>query len=219
MWRSRNLPHPPTPCPLHGEGEASAASGGEVRRLLKISLALLLLLLVAGACSDTMADQAKCKTYGQIDGFKDGACAQPLPDGVVARDAVVDNPALTTGQSDNQYVSSIPVPVTSDLLQRGHDLFTIYCQPCHGAAGYGDGVIVQYGFPAPPSFHSDGVRAQPPGFFFNVISNGMGEMYSYGQEIAVPDRWAVVAYVEALQLSQHAPAADLSAADRGQLPQ
>ncbi len=218
MWRNRDLPHPPTPSPCNGEGETSAASGGEVRRWLYGCL-LVLLVVFAGACSDTMADQAKCKTYGQIDGFKDGACAQPLPDGVVARDAVVDNPALTTGQSGDQYVSSIPVPVTADLLQRGHDLFTIYCQPCHGAAGYGDGVIVQYGFPAPPSFHSDGVRAQPPGFFFNVISNGMGQMYSYGQEIAVPDRWAVVAYVEALQLSQHAPAADLSATDREQLAQ
>ena len=182
-------------------------------------LALLALVLLASACANTMTDQVKCTTYGQIDGFQDGACAQPLADGVVAADAVVDNPALTTGIVNDQYVTDFPVPVTPDLLQRGQDLFNVYCQPCHGAAGYGDGVITQYYFPAPPSYHSAAVRRQPPGFFFNVITNGVGAMYSYAEQIAVPDRWAVVAYVQALQLSQHVPADTLPESDRGQLPQ
>ncbi len=183
------------------------------------SLLLLgVLALLMAACSDTMANQPKCLPLAEANASGVGNCALPLPQGVVARDAVVDNPALTTGIVDNQYVTDFPVAVTQDLLQRGQEQFMIYCRPCHGAAGYGDGILTKYNFPAPPSFHTDAVRNQAPGFFFNVISNGIGNMYSYRQQVSVPDRWAIVAYIRALQLSQHAPAASLPDSDRGQLP-
>ena len=185
----------------------------------KRSLCLLALVLLVAACDDNMAHQAKCLPLGAIQDFKSGACAQALPEGVVARDAVVDNPALTTGKVNDQYVTTIPIPLTQAVLERGRDRYTIYCQPCHGAAAYGDGILTKYGFPAPPSFQTDDLRSDPPGFFFDVITNGQGEMYPYASQLAVPDRWAIVAYIRALQLSQHAPADALPAADREQLPQ
>lgn len=194
-----------------------SAARNEVRRWL--CLLILFAIPLLAACGGNMEDQAKCEPLEQIQGFKDGACAQPLPAGVVARDALVGQDALTTGQSGGQYVSAIPLPVTADLLQRGREQYTIFCQPCHGAAGYGDGIAVQYGFPAPPSLHDQTMRQQPPGYLFDVITHGLGRMYAYGQEIDVPDRWAVVAYVQALQISQHAPADRLPEADRERLPQ
>src|SRR3954469_5195841 len=104
----------------------------------KRSLILVLILLVAAACDNDMAVQAKCPPLGEIQDFKDGACAQPLPAGVVANDAVVDNDALTTGKINNQYMTAVPVPVSLALLERGQNRYTIYCAVCHGASGYGD---------------------------------------------------------------------------------
>lgn len=180
---------------------------------------LLAILLLMAACDSGLAHQPKCLPLGQADHPGISACALPLPEGAVSRDAIVDNPALMTGKVNNQYVADFPVSLTKDLLERGRDRFMVYCRPCHGSAGYGDGILTKYNFPAPPSYHTDALRNQPPGFFFSVISNGSGEMYSYGQEINVPDRWAIVAYIRALQLSQYAPAANLPETDRGQLPQ
>ncbi len=181
--------------------------------------ALLIVLLLTSAACGNMADQPKCTALGQIPGFKNGACAQPLPQGVVARDTIVDNPALTTGKVGGQFVTTLPIPVSQDVLERGRDRFQIYCRPCHGAAGYGDGVVTNYGFPAPPSLHSDALRQFPPGAMFGIITSGAGSMPSYAQQIDVNDRWAIIAYVEALQLSQHATVDTLPQADKEQLPQ
>ncbi len=227
MWRSENTTSPRASfrsllLPEFREGREQKRSRRSLRQRKHLYLRLLLLLLsilLVAACDNNMSDQAKCKPYAEIDGLENGACAQPLPDGVVARDAIVDNDPLRTGMSGDNYVSDLPVDVTQDLLARGQEEYTVFCQPCHGAAGYGDGVIVQYGFPAPPSLHSIAVTMLLPGFIFDVISNGFGRMYSYGQEIAVPDRWAVVAYVQALQLSQKASVDSLPDSDREQLPQ
>ncbi len=185
----------------------------------KRSLFLLIILLLVAACDDDMAVQPKCQTLGQIQDFKDGACAQVPPQGVVARDAVVDNDALTTGKVKGQFVTSFPIPITQAVLERGQNRYTIFCSVCHGQAGYGDGITTKYYFPAPPSFQTDDLRSDPLGFFFDVISNGTGRMYPYASQLAVPDRWAIVAYIRALQLSQHAPADSLPQSDREQLPQ
>ncbi len=185
----------------------------------KARLFLLVILLLVGACDSNMTDQPKCQPLGETDASGNTGCAMPLPDGVISRDATVNNPALTSGTSNGQADASFPMPITMDILERGQNRYTIYCRPCHGAAGYGDGIIVQYYFPAPPSFHTDALRNLPPGYFFDVITNGHGRMYSYASQINVPDRWAIVAYLKALQMSQYAPLDTLPANDREQLPQ
>jgi len=183
-----------------------------------VLITLLLLFLVA-ACDDDMAVQAKCPPLGEIQDFKDGACAQPLPDGVIAANAVVNNNALTSGKVNGHYVTAIPIVLSADVLQRGQNRYTIYCAVCHGQAGYGDGIATKYEFPAPPSFHTDALRNQPVGFYFDVITSGYGKMYPYATQLNEPDRWAVVAYIRALQLSQHAPAKSLPTSDQEQLSQ
>jgi mono/diheme cytochrome c family protein len=105
--------------------------------------------------------------------------------------------------------TTFPYPVTRSILERGHERYNIYCMPCHGLAGYGDGMIVQRGFSPPPSFHTDRLRQAPVGHFYDVITNGYGAMYSYASRVSPDDRWAIIAYIRALQLSQHATIADV----------
>jgi mono/diheme cytochrome c family protein len=127
---------------------------------------------------------------------------------------------LYTGKDANGRDSSeLPVAVTKELLDRGRQRFDIYCATCHGYTGDGDGMIVQRGFLPPPSYHSDRLRQAPVGHFFDVISNGFGAMPSYADQVPVTDRWAIVAYIRALQLSQNAPLDDVPAAARAALDQ
>jgi len=112
-----------------------------------------------------------------------------------------------------------PLPLTRALLQRGQERFEIYCAPCHGRSGNGDGMIVRRGFPAPPSYHTDRLRNAPDSHFYQVISNGYGVMYPYADRVDPRDRWAIVAYIRALQLSQHAPRSQLTPQDLAHLPQ
>jgi mono/diheme cytochrome c family protein len=140
-----------------------------------------------------MTQQPKYATYAPSEVWTDGASARPLPDNVVALNEV----AHSTQRSS-------PPPVTEALLERGKERFSIYCAPCHGLAGDGDSVIVAHGFPKPPSYHIDRLLAAPAQHFFDVISNGYGVMYSYASRVEIEDRWAIVAYIRALQLSRHA---------------
>jgi mono/diheme cytochrome c family protein len=110
-----------------------------------------------------------------------------------------------------------PLPITLPVLARGRERFDIYCAPCHGRAGYGDGMIARRGFPAPSSFHISALRTAPDSHFYQVMSDGYGVMYPYADRITSADRWAIVAYIRALQLSQHAPAASLDPEDRSAL--
>jgi mono/diheme cytochrome c family protein len=110
-----------------------------------------------------------------------------------------------------------PVPVTRETLQRGQERYNIYCAVCHGANGHGNGMIVQRGFPAPPSFHSDRLRQAPPGHFYYVMTRGYGVMYSYASRVVPEDRWAIAAYIRALQLSHGATTNDVPPAERGRL--
>lgn len=118
---------------------------------------------------------------------------------------------------DNPKLEKNPLTLNRVLLARGRERFGFYCAPCHGDTGYGDGMIVQRGFPAPPSYHSDRLRQVPDGYIFGVIGQGFGRMYGYGDRVNVEDRWAIVAYVRALQLSQNTQSASLSPDERARL--
>lgn len=167
---------------------------------------LVLLAGLLAACSQQMDDQPKYEAYEAAPLFPDGSSARPPPPDTVARGALPE-PAAERN----------PYPLTRALLQRGRERFNIFCAPCHGRAGDGRGMIVQRGFPAPPSYHSDRLRAASDRHIYDVVTNGYGVMYSYAARVPRKDRWAIVAYIRALQLSRHAPLEDLSEADRRQL--
>lgn len=161
-------------------------------------LLLVALFALAGCDDDSMTTQWRYGTYARAPLFTDGTAAQPIPDGAVAQ-----------GDLDRSTASATPPAVDAALLARGHERFDIYCSPCHGLAGNADGMIVQRGFPAPPSFHSTRLRALPAQQIFDTISRGYGVMYAYGSRIEPRDRWAIVAYVRALQQSQHTDVASV----------
>ena len=129
-----------------------------------------------------------------------------------ARNAA-DRCAFFTGKNGALFASELPFPVTQAVLDRGQERFNIYCTPCHDATGSGNGLVVQRGYPKPQSYHSDRLRKIEAGVFFDVMTNGFGRMPDYRAQLTPRDRWNVVAYIRALQLSQHAAAADLPGAD------
>jgi mono/diheme cytochrome c family protein len=126
---------------------------------------------------------------------------------------------LYTGHANGLPVNTFPTPVTMEMLERGQQRFDIYCAVCHGRTGEGNGMIVRRGFPTPPSFHIDRLREAPVGHFVEVINNGYGLMYSYASRVQPADRWAIAAYIRALQLSQHAGLADAPADEQAKLEQ
>jgi mono/diheme cytochrome c family protein len=140
----------------------------------------------------------------------------PVPH-TVPRGPVEDNSPFYTGKTGGFLTTTFPVPVTAGLVAHGREAYDINCSECHGRDGYGHGMVVQRGFPAPPSYHSDRLRQAPVGHFFDVITNGYGVMYPFGSRISPGDRWAIIAYIRALQFSQAAPAAALSDEDRAKL--
>jgi mono/diheme cytochrome c family protein len=176
----------------------------------------VLAALLAG-CRQDMHDAPRYEPYEKSDFFADGRSARPLVEGTVARGHLREETPATTGRLGAAFVATAPVPVTMDLLRRGQERYDIYCSPCHGLSGAGDGMVVRRGFRRPTSFHDPRVRAQPDGYLFDVITNGFGAMPDYAAPVPVPDRWAVVAYVRALQLSQNAGVADVPADRRHQL--
>jgi mono/diheme cytochrome c family protein len=164
----------------------------------RILLGLTALLLLA-ACSDhSMTQQNRYGTYRPATLFPDGTEAQALPAGVVAQ-----------GDLERANQAATPPAVDAQLLARGQERYGIYCSPCHGLSGNGDGMIVRRGFPAPPSYHSARLRAAPAKHFFDVITSGYGVMYSYAARVEPRDRWAIVAYIRALQESRNAKLADI----------
>jgi hypothetical protein len=156
-----------------------------------------------------MAVQPYNRPYTPSDVFADGSSARPLPADTVARGHIQDDTLLFTGKdSTGQDSDEFPFSITRDMLQRGRDRFEIYCVPCHGFTGNGDGLVVQRGFNPPPSYNSDRLRQAPVGHFFDVVTNGFGSMPSYAAQLPVRDRWAIIAYIRALQLSQNANISD-----------
>ncbi|MGC8916502.1 MAG: c-type cytochrome [Thermoanaerobaculum sp.] len=170
-----------------------------------------------------MDNQPKFKAQAANPLFADGRAMRPPVPGTVPRGTLMD-PKVATGKEGDGWVSTIPVPVTRELLQRGQDRYNVFCSPCHGYSGYGDGVVnrraerLEEGTWTPvASFHTETARSRPPGYIYNAITNGVRTMPPYGSQIPVADRWAIVAYVKALQRSQHATLADVPAEVRSQL--
>jgi cytochrome c5 len=171
--------------------------------------------LLAIGCTQRMAEEPRYRPFQPSELFTDGTSARPLPADTVARGHLRDDPLLFTGKdSSGQDTAEFPFPITREILERGRQRFDIYCAVCHGYTGDGDGMVVQRGFLPPPTYHSDRLRQAPAGHFFDVITNGFGAMPSYGGQVPVTDRWAIVAYIRALQLSQHAALDDVPADQR-----
>ncbi|MEZ5331826.1 MAG: cytochrome c [Thermoanaerobaculia bacterium] len=180
--------------------------------------ALGLSLLALAACRQDMHDAPKYEPLEESRFFADGQASRPLIAGTVARGHLRDDDRLYRGVgSDGSFVTELPVEVDRDLLLRGRQRFEIYCSPCHGRTGDGRGMIVQRGFKSPQTFHQDRVRNMPVGYYFDVMTNGFGQMSSYASQVPVEDRWAIAAWVQTLQLARHAPAQRLSAEERARL--
>jgi mono/diheme cytochrome c family protein len=160
-------------------------------------------------CRNDMYNQPKKKPLAESNFFKDGMSARPLPANVISRGEVRDDPAFSAGLINGVYVTQLPVKLAPELLTRGRDRYDIYCAVCHGPTGSGEGMVVQRGFPAPPSYHLDRLRNAPIGYFYDVMTNGYGIMYSYASRVPPQDRWAIAAYIRALQLSRDARLGDV----------
>lgn len=182
------------------------------RKGLPAALALLApLVLGSAACRQDMHDTPRVEAYEATDAFADGLGNRPPVEGTVPRGWLNDDEQLTTGKVNGTLVDEFPFPVTRQVLERGRDRFNAYCSPCHGQTGLGNGMIVQRGLKVPPSFHDERLRSSPVGYYFDVMTNGFGVMQDYRSQLDAPDRWAVAAYVRALQLSQRATVADVPA--------
>ena len=177
----------------------------------RLSFALLVLpcclttLFVAG-CSlkQDMARQPKDRPLWPSDFYSDGRSARPLVENTVARGSL-ENDALFVPKDSNTF----PLPINMQLLERGQNRFNIYCSPCHGLQGDGDGLVAMRGMKHPPTYHQDRLRQVPNGYIYDVITNGFGVMLDYSAQIAPRDRWAIVAYVRALQFSRNAKISEL----------
>jgi mono/diheme cytochrome c family protein len=178
---------------------------------------LVLLALAALGCRQDMHDQPKYKPFRQSEFFADGQAMRPFVPGTVAQGTLREDEAYFAGRSGDDFVTKIPVAVTAALLERGRTEFQVFCSPCHGRTGMGDGMIVRRGFKRPGSYHVDRLRQMPIGYFFDVISKGYGAMSNYASQVPVEDRWAIAAYIRALQLSQYAPEAAVPAERRAEL--
>jgi hypothetical protein len=174
------------------------------------------LVLLAG-CRQEMADQPRYEPLEASAFFADGRSARDLVPGTVARGQLHLEGPLYTGRVEGEEVADLPLPLTPELLARGHERYNIYCTPCHDHVGTGHGMIVRRGYPHPPSFHIPRLRQAPIGHLFVVMSAGYGAMPEYGKLVPSQDRWAIVAYIRALQLSQYAPVAALPEEDRAVL--
>ena len=160
-------------------------------------------------CRLDMHVQPKYKPLDPSNFFDDGRSARPEVPGTVAHGHLRADDLLFTGKVNGEPADVFPFPVTREVLERGRERYNIYCSPCHDYTGSGRGMIVQRGFPPPPSYHLERLVKAPAGHFFEVISNGYGAMYSYASRVTPEDRWAIVAYIRALQLSQHATLEDV----------
>jgi cytochrome c553 len=180
---------------------------------------ILLIALAAwmGGCRLDMHVQPKYRPADPSTFFGDGRSVRPPVPGTVARGQLRADELLYTGKINGQVADQFPFVITKKDLERGRERFNIFCTPCHDYTGNGGGIIVQRGFPPPPSYHIDRLRQAPVGHFFDVMTNGLGAMYSYAARVSPEDRWRIAAYIRALQLSQHASPAQLSEDERRRL--
>ena len=169
------------------------------------------------ACRQDMHDQPKYIPLRESTFFGDARSARPPVAGTVARGQLRDDPMLYTGKRNGADAEVFPFPVTDRVMKRGQERFNIYCAPCHGRTGEGDGMVVLRGYRRPPTYHQDRLRSAAVGHFFDVITNGFGAMPDYASQIKAEDRWAIVAYVRALQLSEHASLTDIPPSERDKI--
>jgi mono/diheme cytochrome c family protein len=180
-------------------------------------LAFHLLALAVSACRQDMHDQPKYRPLRGSELFADKRSARPLVEGTVARGTLREDAVFFTGKTADGFVSELPVELTAQLIARGQSQFQVFCAPCHGRTGRGDGMVVQRGFKKPSSYHVDRLRQMPIGYFYDVISIGFGAMSDYAAQVPPQDRWAIAAYIRTLQLSQYAPVADVPEDKRAEL--
>jgi cytochrome c553 len=188
-----------------------------VFRFLRLMAVASLLPIFLVSCQQKMADQPRYKPLGKSEFFGDDRSSRPVVEGAVARGRLETDGHFYTGKLGGKEAETFPFPVTREVLSRGRERFDIFCAPCHDRIGNGQGMIVRRGYRAPPSYHIDRLRQAPAGHFFDVITHGFGAMPDYAQQIAPEDRWAIAAYIRALQLSQHATLADLPDEERKKL--
>ena len=203
--------------------------------------AIISLIAISAGCRYDMQDQPRYKVFKESDFFADKRSSRDLPNGTVPRGQLRADKALYTGKKENadpnavvqttvdpvsgntlissfpNDIEEFPIPVTKELVDRGEQRYKVFCIVCHGPVGNGDGMIVRRGFSKPPTYNDDRLRNAPVGHFYDVITNGQGKMNGYASQIPVADRWAIVAYIRALQLSQNAHAADVPGDQRAAL--
>jgi hypothetical protein len=169
------------------------------------------------ACHRNMQEQPQFLPDQQNHDFPDEQVDRKPVEHTVPRGPVDDGSVFYTGKTGDFLATTFPMPVNLEMVKHGQEVFDINCSECHGRDGYGEGMIVQRGFPQPPSFHSDRLRQAPVGHFFEVITNGYGIMYPFGSRIPAADRWAIISYIRALQFSQDATADQLDSTDKTEL--
>lgn len=182
--------------------------------MIRLAVVALLVPLALTGCRQGMYDDARYEPYEKSSFFADGSSARPLPAGTVARGMLAEDRLFATGVGSDGAFAASPLPVTRELLDRGRERYDIYCAACHDRVGSGNGMIVQRGYTRPPSYHEDRLRQIADGHLFDVMTRGYGVMPSYASQVTPEDRWAIVAYVRALQLSQDADPAALPVAVR-----
>jgi mono/diheme cytochrome c family protein len=187
-------------------------SSSSLRSLLLLASMMIGLAGCGNTLRQDMANQPRQNPLSPSDFFPDGRSERPVVENTVVRGAVADD-ALFVAKDSNAF----PLQVNIELLERGQERYAIFCSPCHGLQGDGNGMVAMRGMKHPPSYHDERLRHEPNGYFFDVITNGFGAMYPYSAQIPPRDRWAIVAYLRALQLSRNAHVAELPAAEREKL--
>ena len=177
------------------------------------------LLLAAAGCRQDMHNGPRADPLRESKFFRNASSARPIVEGTVARGTLQDDAEFFTGKAGVEQVDALPFELTAAVLDRGEERYNIFCSPCHGVTGKGDGMIVRRGYRQPPSYHDARLQTAPLGHFYDVATNGFGAMPDYRAQVSPRDRWAIAAYIRALQLSQHASANDIPAEERQKLSQ
>ena len=180
-------------------------------------LAVVAVSLALAGCRQDMHDAPRYEPLEASTFFANGQASRMLVANTVPRGLLREDAHLNEGRIDGQLATTFPMAITPAVMQRGQERFNVFCSPCHGRTGSGNGMVVQRGFRAPPSYHEDRLRNAPVGYFFDVMTNGFGAMQDYASQVPVADRWAIAAYIRALQLSQRATLADVPADRRADL--
>jgi mono/diheme cytochrome c family protein len=182
-----------------------------------LTCAIALSAVTLAGCRQDMHDTPRYEAFEANASMPDGRASRNLPAGTVARGQLRDDEQFYTGKVDGEFATEFPFAIAAADMARGQDRYTVYCTPCHGQLGDGKGMVVQRGLRQAATYHQDRLRTVAPGYLYDVISNGLGAMQGYAEQVPARDRWLIAAYIRALQLSQNASVNDVPAADRGRL--